>query len=252
MALEQGITLRDRVIDHVLGDKALAHELGLPLDHFFLLLEEARQPADLSRIGACLDPEVRSVDLGDQLDGRGTVAVGEAVDVAQSREQRLRHGEIHTGQRHQQFGAGILVSLSCQTILQQCDLGLCAAELAQVAVERPTALGIQFQRRQPAQVGRAEQIAFGWNQVQPLQQRAQLVFGAGLLGDQALAMAHQRPQFAHVHRGHPDRGDHADGQQLGQDHRVFFVGFNQSGGDQLDLGRMADHHPLDQGFEQVV
>ena len=85
-----------------------------------------------------------------------------------------------------------------------------------------------------------------------LQQGAQPVLGPGLLANQALAMVDQRSQFPHVCRWHPHRRDHADGQQLGQGHRIFLVGLDQSGGDQLDLGRMADHHPRHQRFEQVV
>ena len=49
--LAQGVALRDRVVDHVLGDEPLADELGLPLDDLLLLLEQARQAADLGLVG---------------------------------------------------------------------------------------------------------------------------------------------------------------------------------------------------------
>ena len=61
--LAQGVALRDRVVDRVLRDEALADELAVALDHALLLLEQAGQAADfrlVARAPGCGSRQRRS------------------------------------------------------------------------------------------------------------------------------------------------------------------------------------------------
>jgi hypothetical protein len=57
-----------------------------------------------------------------------------------------------------------------------------------------------------------KRLARWWREVVPVQDRMQAIANLRALGDQTLAVANSRSQFAHMHRGDPD-GRHQIGRK---------------------------------------
>lgn len=87
-----------------------------------------------------------------------------------------------------------------------------------------------------------KRITLWGDEIVALQHAMQAIGGLGAGARQAQAVRHQLAQLAHGLRGHPDFGNEIEGQELGQHAHIALVGLDEGRADQLDVGRVGDHH----------
>ena len=153
----------------------------------------------------------------------------------------------HAGKGHQQFHALVNVAAPGQLRIDGVDLGLYGVQQAQVAVEQPDRIGVELLRGDPVACGRGRHLMGTIEQ--PLRQgAAEAIHEGRALADHAAAADGPLAQVAGGRVGLPDFGEISQPEQVRQDGRIDFVGFDFGLGDQPGGHGIGDH---DLGHERL-